>query len=263
MDCELAREQLDAARPDVPERDDAELRSAFAHLEACPACAELYAFRRSFDRRVRTVIGEVAVPAGLSSRLLAAVEALDAPVHPAAANLDVPEQPLDRRATRRAFLLATSAAGLLVAAGATWFVTHRPPVPLLAGSVLNWWQQQLSAPGGFQLESLEEFDGQFEEVAVDGRWQSRLIGPPRGADIDHDGRHDAAVFAIRDGFLVVFPAGRVSDPPSVTSAASADRSYAPAPHVAWTQGDCMHICFMPGASSAQFERLLHEVSRAA
>lgn len=263
MDCELAREQLDAARPDAPERDDAELRSAFAHLAECPACAEVYEFRRSFDRRVRAVMGEVAVPADLRSRLSAAVEALDAPVRPLDSDGTVAGQPPDRRASRRAILLATSAAALLLAAGWRYVVTHRPPAPLLAASVLDWWQQQLSAPGGFQWESLEEFDGQFEPAVADGRWQSRLIGPPRGADIDQDGRDDAAVFAIREGFLVVLPPGRVSDPPSAASAATAPRLYSPAPHVAWTQAGSMHICFAPGISSEQFERLLRSVNRAA
>lgn len=263
MDCELAREQLEAARPDVPERDDEALRSAYEHLDECPACAEVLAFRRLFDRRMRAVVRDVPVPADLRSRLSIAVAALDAPVRPAAADASVAPLPPDRRAARRAFLLATSAAGLLAAAGATWFVTNRPPAPLMAASVLDWWQQQLSQSCGFQLESLPEFNGRFEPTVADGRWQSRLIGPPRGADIDQDGQVDAAVFAIREGFLVVLPPGRVSDPPSATSAATAPRSYAPAPHVAWTQGGSMHLCFAPGASSTQFERLLRSVNRAA
>jgi hypothetical protein len=263
MDCELAREQLDAARPDIPEREEAELRAAFAHLDECPACAEVYEFRRAFDRRVSSVIRQVEIPSDLRSRLSATVAAAADSIHPAGTERLAVDNRHGLRASRRAGLLAASAAALLMTAGWTWVVTHRPPAPLRAATVLDWWQQRLGQPESFSVTSLPEFDGRFEPVVADGRWQSRLIGPPRGADIDEDGQHDFAVFEIKDGFLVVLAPGRVSDPPSATSALAENRSYAPAPHVAWTQGGSMHICFLPGASSGQLERLLKQVNRAA
>jgi hypothetical protein len=214
---------------------------------------------------MRNVVRQVEVPPDLQNRLHAALAIAANPVQLA---VTIPVEATERpqsRASRRAFLLATSAAALLFAAGWKFVVTHRPPAPLLAETVLDWWQERFSQSPGFDVGSLPEFDGGFEPAVADGRWQSQLIGPPRGVDIDEDGRDDAAVFAmkVKGGFLVVLPPGRVSDPPSKTSALTADRGYAPVPHVAWTQGDSMHICYLPGVSSRQLESLLKQVHTAA
>lgn len=263
MDCEHAREQLDAARPDVPEREASELRAAFEHLDGCPACAEVYEFRRAFDRRMRTVVRQVEVPSDLQTRLMSLVSASSEPARPSTIDAAATNVQPASRTSRRAMLLATSAATLLIAAGWTWVVNHQPPTPLLSETVLNWWQERLTDSAGFSIDSLPEFNGPFEPIVADGRWQSRVTGAPRGVDFDDDGRQDGAVFPIQGGFLVVLPPGRVSDPPSATSAVSAISRYAPAPHVAWTQGGSMHICYLPGGSAVQLERLLNQVNRAA
>jgi hypothetical protein len=263
MDCEHAREQLDAARPDFPDREDSELQAAFEHLDGCPACAEVYEFRRAFDRRMRTVVRQVEIPSDLQTRLKALVTTEAEPVRPS--NSDAANARPGARTSRRAALLATSAAALLMATGWFWFVNHQTPAPLLSATVLNWWQERLSAPGGFSLASLQEFNGQFKPTVADGRWQSQVTGAaPRGIDFDDDGRQDGAVFSLKGGgFLVVLPPGRVSDPPSAASAVSAISRYAPAPHVAWTQGGSMHICYLPGGSPDDLQRLLNAVNRAA
>jgi len=244
MDCEHAREQLDATRQDFPEREDSELREAFAHLDQCAPCAEVYEFRSAFDRRMRTVVRQVDVPADLQARLQAALTVAAEPVRPVATETIYGTKRPGPRGSRRAFLLATSAATLLIAVGWTWVVNHRPPTPMLAATVLDWWQQRLSGSAGFKVNELPEFDGQFEPTIADGRWQSRVMGPPRGVDFDEDGRQD-------------------SDPPAVSSAVTANPGYAPAPHVAWTQGGSMHICYLPGGSRDQLQRLLKQVNRAA
>ena len=232
-------------------------------LLGCPACAEVYEFRRAFDRQMRTVVRQVDVPSDLQARLQALVATVEEPVRPVTTDTGTTAVRSPSRTSRRALLLATSAAALLMTAGWTWFVNHQPPAPLLSATVLNWWQQRLSAPEKFNVESLPEFNGRFDPVVADGRWQGLVTGAARGVDFDDDGRQDGAVFPIKGGFLVVLPPGRVSDPPSVTSAVSGTRSYAPAPHVAWTQGGSLHICYLPGASRDQLERLLSQVNRAA
>jgi len=263
MDCEHAREHLEAARPDVPEGEQPELQAAFEHLYGCPSCAEVYEFRRAFDRQMRTVVRQVEVPSDLQARLQLLVATAAEPVRAAATEPGATKVRSASRMSRRAMLLATSAAALLMTAGWTWVVNHQPPAPLLSATVLDWWQQQLSAPGEFRFESLPEFNGRFDPVVTDGRWQGLVTGAPRGVDFDDDRRQDGAVFPIKGGFLVVLPPGRVSDPPSATSAVSGTRRYAPAPHVAWTQGGSLHICYLPGGSRDQLERLLNQVNRAA
>jgi hypothetical protein len=260
MDCEHAREQLEAARPDSPEREDSELRAAFAHLDECRACAEVYNFRRAFDRRVRTVVRQVDVPSDLQSRLLTALATIES-ARPSTTVGGESAARTGSRTSRRAFLLATSAASLLIAAGWTWLVNHQPPAPLSASTVLDWWQQRLSGESKFDIASLPEC--QFELKLTDGRWESRVQGLPRGVDFDEDGRQDCAVFPMANGFLVVLPPGRVSDPPSATSPVTATPGYAPAPHVAWTQGGSMHICYLPGGSSRELKNLLNKVNSAA
>lgn len=263
MDCEHAREQLDVTRPDIPEREDSELQAAFEHLNGCPACAEVYDFRRAFDRRMRTVVRQVMVPADLQERLKSLVASASAPVAPATVDSNTTDPRPSSRTSRRAVMLATSAAALLIAAGWTWVVNHQPPAPLLSATVFDWWEQRLSAPDKFSVESLPEFNADFEPVVADGRWQGLVTGAALGVDFDDDGRQDGAVFPIKGGFLVVLPPGRVTDPPSAASAVSAISRYAPAPHVAWTQGGSLHICYLPGGSPDQLERLLNQVNRAA
>jgi hypothetical protein len=253
MDCELARECLDVARPDARDREDAELLAAFAHLDECPACAEAVEFRRMFDRQVGAKVRAVDVPADLQSRLIAALSAADPAVR-----TDDPTRAL--RSRRRAFLAAASAAALLFAAVGTWWVTQRQPAPLAAAAVLDWCRTTLAGDAGTASAALAEFDGSFDAAVGDGRWASQLARQaPQGADVDGDGDHDAAVYAIRGGFLVILPPGRVVDPPAAGSAGNAQRQYSPAPHVAWTFNQQMWVCILPGGSDRQLDALLNRV----
>jgi hypothetical protein len=59
--------------------------------------------------------------------------------------------------------------------------------------------------------------------------------------------------------LIVLGAGRVSDPPTARSAGNAAPVYLPAPHVAWTDSGSMHICFLPGGTPDQLQKLLRRV----
>lgn len=256
MDCRLAREQLDVARPGSADGDNPELQLAFAHLEVCGSCAELFRFRRAFDGKVGAVVRDVDVPPDFKLQVARAVGA--ASPRPAS------DQGFAGRApSRRAALLAGCAAALLIAAGWTWFASRAAPAPLTAAEVLAWWRAQLGPDSALDLQSLPAFDGGFDPAPGDGRWSRLAAASPRGADLDGDGADDAAVYLFRGGFLVVMPPDRVSDPPSAASALAATRHYAPVPHVAWTAGHRVHLCFVPGGTPAQLEQLLRTLHAAA
>jgi hypothetical protein len=249
MDCGLAREQLNVARPDSGDREDPALEEAFAHVDGCPACAEVVEFRREFDRHFGRALRDVPVPSGLKERLLAAVELS---VQPA------PEEDRPSRRSRRKVLLATiSAAALLIAAGAAWLFTHDVPVPLAMEEVRAWWSSRLER--GEPVAELPAFDGSFDPTIQDGRWASLIKAQPLGADIDGDGRHDAAVYQFTTGFLVVMAPGRVSDAPDAGSAVSAPPSYRPAPNVAWTLDGQVYLCYVEQGGQRGLKEVLNRV----
>lgn len=251
MDCRLAREQLDAARADGRDREDPELQSAFAHLDDCDRCAQAYEFDRAFDRRVGDIIRRVDVPADLQARLRQSISAAETLPRPAQSIGGTP--PL-----RRALLIATSAAALLLAAGWSWYLATVEPQPLAAATVLEWWRNKLSQKG-FDVRTLPEFNGELGPEDADPRWRSLSQIGPRGADIDNDGADDAAVFPISGGFLVVLPANRVSNPPSDRAPGNAAPAYSPVLHVAWTNNQSMHICYLPGGNPQQLRQLLNKI----
>ena len=249
MDCGLAREQLDVARPDSADRETAELEAAFAHVDACPECAEVVEFRREFDRRTGAVMRDVPVPAGLKERLLAAAELTASPSQIA---------PPARSYNRRKLLLATSsAAALLIAAGVMWLVGGGAPDPLAMNDVRQFWARQLAEDA--TLASLPAFDGSFDAAIPDLRWASNLPVEPLGADIDGDGRHDAAVYRFETGFLVVIQPNRVADAPAADSPFAAERSYAPVLHVAWTDAGQVHLCFVRTGGERGLDAILNRV----
>lgn len=253
MDCELAREQLDAARPDTGDREDSALEAAFAHADACPACAEVVEFRREFDRQAGRVIRDVPVPAGLKERLLAAAEISAQP--------SVVRAPADQRSARysrrKVFVAVTSAAALLLAAAGTWLFTHDAPAPLAMSDVQAFWASRIEH--GAALADLPEFDGSFDPAIQDGRWSGAISASPLGADMDDDGRHDAAVYAFRTGFLVIMQPGRVTGPPEAGSALSAQRSYRPVPNVAWTLDGQVYLCYVEQGGPPALEQVLSHI----
>lgn len=254
MDCGQAREHLDVARPDSGDREDTALEAAFAHVDACASCAEVVEFRREFDRQAGHVIRETPIPAGLKERLLAAVELSAQPV--AASAVQSPNRP-----SRRKVLIATgSAATLLIAAGVAWFFGHGAPTPLAMDEVQAYFDSRIA--GGASLADLSAFDGSFDATIQDGRWADLITGQPVGADIDEDGRHDAALYQFRTGFLVVMQPGRIPDGPQAESAVSAQPSYRPVPNVAWTLDGQVYLCYVEQGGPAGLKAVLDGVYRA-
>ena len=250
MDCGLAREQLDVARPDSADRETAELQAAFAHVDACPECAEIVEFRREFDRRTAAVMRDVPVPAGLKERLLAAAELAESPPQVA--------QPVPAYNRRKLLLATSSAAALLIAAGVMWIVGGGAPDPLAMNDVRQFWTEQLAEDAA--LASLPAFDGSFDAAIPDLRWAGNLPGvEPQGADIDGDGRHDAAVYQFGTGFLVVFPPDRIAHAPAAESPFAAERSYAPVLNVAWTDAGQVHLCFVRSGGERGLDAILTRV----
>lgn len=254
MDCGLAREQLDAARPDSGDREDLALEAAFAHVDGCPACAEVIEFRREFDRHAGRVIRDVAVPAGLKERLLAATELS---TQPTPAHSPPADESATRRSRRKVLVSVTSAAALLLAAGGTWLFTHDTAAPLAMEDVRTFWSSRIER--GAALADLPAFDGSFAAQIQDGRWASLITAQPRGADIDGDGRHDAAVYQFQTGFLVVIQPDRVPNAPQTGSAVGAQKSYRPVPNVAWTLDGQVYLCYVLEGGPRGLDTVLNRV----
>jgi hypothetical protein len=249
MDCGLAREQLEGARPDSGDREDPALEAAFAHVDACPACAEVVEFRREFDRHAGRVIRDVSVPAGLKERLLAATE-LSAQPAPA-------DAPPTRPSRRKVLIATTSAAALLIAAGVAWVIGHGTPAALAMADLQAYWSSHIER--GADVDDLPAFDGSFDPQIQDGRWASLITAQPGGADIDNDGRHDAAVYKFQTGFLVVMQPERVLNAPQAGSAVSAQPGYRPVANVAWTLDGQVYLCYVMEGGGRGLEAVLNRV----
>jgi hypothetical protein len=74
MDCKLARQLLDFARPRRAELEPAEWEDLEAHLAECPECGPLAQMERQMDRRLGQVMQAVLVPPDLHSRIVTRLE---------------------------------------------------------------------------------------------------------------------------------------------------------------------------------------------
>lgn len=243
MDCQHARETLDAARPDRSDWDAPELRSAVEHLDRCDECQEVVEYRRQFDRRIEVAMREVTVPAGLQERLLAAV-ASEGAVQPASG-------PTDVRPTRRArwmWTLASAATILIAVAG--WFLRGPTAVSIPLDQLFVQLEAALpNDAADSDATAPDLFDQRFDATPGDPAWQEAIAGTePRGIDLDGVAGDDAALYSFRErrvsGWLVVLPRDRVASPPNATQPSHAFQRYGPRPQVAWSSGDHVYVCVL-------------------
>lgn len=153
MDCSTA---LDILNGSVPASEE-EWEAAALHLEACPECDEIFRRETDFDRQVTATMQAVAIPPGLKSSLLTALELAPAETSPQTDS--PPASPAVTPAPRPRFLrdrwLPLTLAGSACVVAALAFLLFQQPEPprfSLAelsetGAKLDWGQ-------------LPDFDGQ-------------------------------------------------------------------------------------------------------
>jgi anti-sigma factor RsiW len=151
MDCQAADEALDAildAEAPLETR-----RQVLAHLEACAACREEFAFRQLLQRTIRHGSDATEVPPGLWERIGAGLDEVDR-------GPGVRQQ----RQQRRAFLAGTAAvvAVLIGVVLGQWLL--RPSVsPFMAESVDNYIRYLLSnAPYDLQTRDADHIRWWFQ-----------------------------------------------------------------------------------------------------
>jgi hypothetical protein len=160
-------------------------------------------------------------------------------------------------------VIATTAAALLVAV-IGWYVSSRSHVTLTMHEVQDAVGERFANVTDEQYAALDAFNGEFDPSIDDGRWKRVTRTTPRGIDLDGDGTHDAAVYAIRQpvpGILLVFAPDLVVDPPGVTTPKAATPRYGPV-RVAWLPAGSskVHLCVLPGdADGSDLSRLLRHV----
>jgi hypothetical protein len=274
MNCRDAREQLDAARPGPADRERSEFAAAMRHVAECAGCRDVVRDRERFDRHVGRVMQNVAVPAGLQSRILESLRvAADAATN-GERELPSSASPRGRLRTRRWILAAASAvaATLLAALAVRFWPSSSQPEPQLTLADLR---QRVTLT---HLSDLEPFDGNFASKPPGGIWdrpEIQIDGRARGDLPDANGYHRVALYEFRagngrdavHGVLLAIPKRRLDDPPSRTMPLFEDRAenYARRPFgrtyhsFAWQTDEYVYVCFIPKDVDENSLRMLQQV----
>ena len=190
---------------------------------------------------------DVPIPPGLKSRLiLALTDAAESFAAPPPSKASVGQSvPVPRYRRRWVLSAVAAAAAVALVGGVSWKLLQQDePAPLALQTVRDYFAGRLGDADG---PALPAFKADWDAQIMDGRWKNLASLEPSGADIDGDGRQDAALYALSNGaYLVVLAPGRIADPPASGSALSATRVYFPMTHVAWTLKEQVYICFVPG-----------------
>ncbi|MEX0724678.1 MAG: hypothetical protein WD065_00330, partial [Planctomycetaceae bacterium] len=75
MDCRETQRILDAAQADARDLWEPDIAPAAVHLETCRECQIALQKKSRFDHAFGVAVRDVAVPAGLKQRMLAAIAA--------------------------------------------------------------------------------------------------------------------------------------------------------------------------------------------
>ena len=253
MNCQDAREQFDAARPDSPDRTGSEFAAARNHVAECASCLRVVGIRERLDRQISRLMRDVPVPSGLKARIL---DSLNTPATVPAAKADdnqlqdTTSQPAS--STRRRWL---AAAAMIAAA----VVLSIPFWPSSSKSPSRLTLADLRQEAALELADLDPFNGSFKPKLPGGIWNSRNVrfsDHAKGDMPDRDGLHRIALFEfwVRDvrGVMLVIPKDQLENPPSNEMPSFQDRAenYARRPSrtyhsFAWQSDGYVYICFVP------------------
>lgn len=251
MDRRSLLERLDAVQPNSDDLFRPEMAEARHALRDDPELAEEFAARGRFDAQITAAMRDVAVPAGLRTRLLQHLEAQHIEAEPTAESRNVAAARNDGpRMTRR---------GLLALVGTM-------AASLVAGGI--YVSGMLDAAKPLALAEIEEaaarfLSGAIEPAPFDGQFQPR---PPRKGDwsrlrfehgqyglLPSEEGHRAAAWHFSwngsEGVLIAIPQEFVAVPPDTT------RDYVGGNTVAWTEGQFVYLCRFEG----QIDRLLRQI----
>lgn len=203
MDCQTVRQWIDLHPRTSRDWECAEGAEVRDHVAGCELCRHAVDDAQEFDGRVKSLLDEVAIPAGLRDRILAQVERSSPRVEPA------------RRASRKwVGRLVGLGLSFMLALGGWYWATRAASMTLakLGDSAATVLLGTKSTPLAF--------DGSFTPQISDSRWQRVATPQPVGWDLDGRPGHDVAAFRVNiaslrfRGWLVVIPVSRVSDAPA-------------------------------------------------
>ncbi|MFV0441943.1 MAG: hypothetical protein ACK5Q5_00070 [Planctomycetaceae bacterium] len=246
MDCRQALTLLEAGRPDRSDWDAPELDAAAQHVDHCEDCQTVLANREQWDALLTEAFQSVAIPAGLTDRLLAAVELSPASVTAPAAPAVLP------RRSRRWFGWITAAVALIAVGLVSWRMgSGGMPSIALADLYQQVDQQLLEATSS---EQQRPFSGDFNSLPSDPIWREAVAGrSPVGLDFDGQPGSEAAAYRFTAGrlagWLIVLPRERVHSPPVEEIPVHANFQYGAHPRVAWTTGEMVYVCVLDSGHS--------------
>lgn len=268
MSCRQSLEILDAIRPDADEMLEPEFRAAYAHMQECPQCSDVWESRQSLDRSLSRVMLDVPVPETLRGRLEESLGITLGEPKPQTES-EVPDEttatvPVRPLGSRRRLLFKMSAAlstALLVTFTAWLFWKPQPVEPLTLSELVD--ATPLDAK---EYEKLSNFDGSFaHDLPKIWKKSGGIIFhfPPKGFSLPERNKgsqnHIAALyrFEVKDrqgnnimGYLLAIPKSELADAPQLTDFdpqqnGYVERSTGMFDSVAWSQGNLTYIAFVP------------------
>ena len=257
--CSQVRGTLQWLRADDPEWSSPELSADVAHLHICPACQAWAQQLQAADRQLQTALHAVAIPAGLTQRLLGRLQtelATTATTTLAAPTVTVPSPvispaaaPARRQLSRRA--LGSSVAAVLLAGLGSWWLWPRTELPeitvpqlmALLATQQDWKTSKSLFTGSFAPQLPSTMDLRYPADLAEQTGRSVVVAGQEVAAIYTFDFHAAR--QTWTAVLLVADLRRVRAPDADTLAtafAQAESTYPPGCVArAWRQGDFLYI----------------------
>lgn len=255
MSNQNLREQIDACRADSDDLRAPEMGELAAAVQHDPQIARELEKAQQMDRSLRAAIHDVAVPAGMLERLLAAT-ASDMPPQPvdAPVELAAPRRPVLGR--RIMATVAAVAAVALVAVSINAFLAPLPRVisaTELAERAERWWVQSFPASGWTTALATAPFKTHPVDSLVRGKPNAwRAVSTADDSQViayrlSPPGQPQAMLFVVRSSAQY-----SVAAPPGHT-ALSASRGMK---IVAWQNAGCLYVLAVQEEEGQQLENFL-------
>jgi hypothetical protein len=287
MDRQTALDILESVRPGTADESEPEVQAAAEAVRQDRDAAAALARRQEIDCRIAAAMQDIAVPAAAKARLLArmlhtetATTVVAETVRPADAVQETAVAPLPCESADASTPMVSAAPATATSTPPAWRTRRKVLATAIAAATILmllgmgiFWKQRLSGFGpAITLEQLarsvpasttepQQFTGRFVPAlpATLGWSGSRLsiASAPQAAFID-DRQAAAYQFMIPvrrnqtvNGWIVVAPANRITDPPPADSFQLASVRYENGlASVAWTEGNLVYVCVVRGGEEA-------------